>query len=205
MQIDLFPNIDSKIAKNALFSKYGKICYLCDMESFKELARVRRSRRKYTEEAVSQEDLKTVLRAALMAPSAKGLRKWSFVVTSDKARIKALSEVRPGGSAFLEGAPVVIAVLGTPADQDMWVEDGSIAAVSMQYQAADLGLGTCWCQIRSRESAVEGVSADSKVKEILGISEEKAVLCLISLGHPCDDRKPQDEDNLKWDQVTYAD
>lgn len=44
------------------------------MNSFKELARQRRSHRKYTEEPVSQEDLKTVLSAALMAPTGKGLR-----------------------------------------------------------------------------------------------------------------------------------
>jgi Nitroreductase len=175
------------------------------MESFKELARIRRSHRKYTDEAVSEDDLKTVLRAALMSPSAKGLRKWSFVVTRDKEKIEALSGVRPGGSAFIAGAPAVIAVLGTPEENDMWIEDGSIAAVSMQYQAADLGLGTCWCQIRSRASVKENVSADEMVHSILGIDSTKSVLCLIALGHACDERKPQDEDALKWDQVTYAD
>ena len=154
---------------------------------------------------VSPEDLKTVLSAALMAPTGKGLRKWSFAVTSDKTRIEALSRVRTHGSAFLAGAPTVIAVMGNPAELDTWIEDGSIAAVSMQYQAQDLGLGTCWCQIRNRESSTEGVSADSMAKEILGIGEDKSILCLIALGHPCDERKPQDEESLRWEQVIYAD
>ena len=181
------------------------IHYICTMNRFKELARQRRSHRKYTEEPVSPEDLKTVLSAALMAPTGKGLRKWSFAVTSDKTRIEALSRVRTHGSAFLAGAPTVIAVMGNPAELDTWVEDGSIAAVSMQYQAQDLGLGTCWCQIRNRESSTEGVSADSMAKEILGIGEDKSILCLIALGHPCDERKPQDEESLRWEQVIDAD
>ncbi|MGN1215112.1 MAG: nitroreductase family protein [Candidatus Cryptobacteroides sp.] len=175
------------------------------MNSFKDLAQLRRSHRQYTQEPVSQEELETVLRAALMAPTGKGLRKWSFAVTSDRRKIEALSKVRTHGSAFLASAPTVIAVMGSPAEQDMWIEDGSIAAVSMQYQAADLGLGTCWCQIRSRESSAEGVSADSLVREILGIGDDKSVLCLIALGHPSDERKPQDEESLRWEQVIHAD
>jgi len=37
-------------------------------------------------------------------------------------------------------------VLGDPMQNDCWVEDGSIAAISMQYQAEALGLGSCWVQ-----------------------------------------------------------
>ena len=132
------------------------------MTDFKELARIRRSRRQYTEEQVTEEELKTVLRAALMAPSAKSLRQWNFTYTRDKVKIQALSEVREHGSGFLANAPVAIAVSGPAEEQDTWIEDCSLAAVSMQYQAQDLGLGTCWCQIRGRESRTEGVSADDE-------------------------------------------
>ena len=52
------------------------------MDSFKELARARRSHRIYTDEPVSDEYVRTILRAALMSPTAKGLRKWRFVVGS---------------------------------------------------------------------------------------------------------------------------
>ncbi len=174
------------------------------MNSFKELARVRRSHRAFTDEPVSEEDIKTILTAALMSPTGKGLRKWRFAVTDNKEKIQALSGIRTAGSRFLAGAPVVIAVMGVPAEQELWVEDGSIAAVTMQYQAEDLGLGSCWCHVRGRESVVAGVSAEEKVKEILGIPDECSVLCLIAVGHPADERKPQDEDSLKWDQVSYV-
>lgn len=174
------------------------------MNSFNELARRRRSHRAFSDVPVSEEEIKTILGAALMSPTAKGLRKWRFVVTDNKEKIEELSGIRQAGSQFLTSAPVVIAVLGEPEEQEMWVEDGSIAAVSMQYQAEDLGLGSCWCHIRGRESKEAGVSAESKVREILGIPTRYSVLCLIAVGHPTDERKPQNEDALKWDQVSYV-
>lgn len=42
------------------------------MDSFKELAQARRSHRIYTDEPVSDEYVRTILRAALMSPTAKG-------------------------------------------------------------------------------------------------------------------------------------
>ncbi len=175
-----------------------------NMNSFKELAQLRRSHRTYTDEPVSDEYVRTVLRAALMSPTAMGLRKWRFVVTDNKDRIQALAGVRPAGSQFVGGAPIVIAVLGEPEEQAKWIEDCSIAAVTMQYQAEDLGLGTCWCQIRGSESVEAGVTAEQKVREILNIPENYSVLCLIAVGHSADERKPQNEEALKWDQVSYV-
>ena len=174
------------------------------MDSFSKLVQERRSHRAYTEGTVGEDDIRTILRAALMSPTAKGLRKWSFVVTDNKEKILELAKARPAGSQFVGGAPVVIAVLGEPEEQAKWIEDCSIAAVTMQYQAEDLGLGTCWCQIRGSESVEAGVTAEQKVREILNISEKYSVLCLIAVGHPADERKPQNEDALKWDQVSYV-
>lgn len=175
------------------------------MNSFKELARMRRSHRDYTDAPVGKDEVKTILSAALMSPTAMGLRKWRFVVTDNKEKIQALAGVRPAGSQFVGGVPVVIAVLGDPAEQSKWIEDCSIAAVTMQYQAEDLGLGTCWCQIRGSESVEAGVTAEQKVRAVLNIPEKYSVLCLIAVGHPADVRKPQNEDALKWDQVSYVD
>lgn len=174
------------------------------MDSFSKLARERRSHRAYTEDPVGEDEVRTVLRAALMAPTAMGLRKWRFTVTDSKEKIQELAAVRPAGSSFVGGAPVVIAVLGEPEEQPKWIEDCSIAAVTMQYQAEDLGLGTCWCQIRGSESVDAGITAERKVRKILNIPEKYSVLCLIAVGHPADERKPQNEDALKWDQVSYV-
>ena len=54
------------------------------MTNFKDLAQLRRSHRKFTEEEIDGDDLKLILRAGLMAPTSKGQRAWQFVVVDDK-------------------------------------------------------------------------------------------------------------------------
>ena len=118
------------------------------MTNFKDLAQQRRSHRKFSAQEIDPEHLKLILRAALMSPTSKSQRAWQFVVVDDPMDIEKLSDAKNMGSQFLKGAPVAIAVLGDPMQNDCWVEDGSIAAVSMQYQAEELGLGSCWIQMR---------------------------------------------------------
>ena len=84
------------------------------MKDFKDLAQMRRSHRKFTDEEIDAEDLKLILRAALMSPTSKGQRAWQFVVVEDKLDIEKLADAKDLGSQFLKGAPVAIVVLGDP-------------------------------------------------------------------------------------------
>jgi hypothetical protein len=54
------------------------------MTEFKDLVQLRRSHRKFSEQEVDADDLKLILRAALMAPTSKSQRAWQFVVVEDK-------------------------------------------------------------------------------------------------------------------------
>ncbi len=170
------------------------------MTDFKDLAQKRRSHRKFTEQEIDGEDVKLILRAALMSPTSKSQRAWQFVVVDDKTDMEKLSDAKAMGSQFMKGAPLCIVVLGDPLQNDCWVEDGSIAAISMQYQAEELGLGSCWVQMRGRGLG-DGTSADTVIRGILDIPENLSVLCVIALGHPADERQPQNEDKLKWENV----
>ena len=113
------------------------------MTAFKDLVQLRRSHRKFTDEEISAEDVRLILRAALMSPTSKSQRAWQFVVVDDPMDIEKLSDAKDLGAQFLKNAPLVVVVLGDPLQNDCWVEDGSIAAISMQLQAEDLGLGSC--------------------------------------------------------------
>ena len=61
-----------------------------------------------------------------------------------------LSVCKPAGAAFLKDCALAVVVLANVMESDVWVEDASIASIYMQLQAEDLGLGSCWCQIRIR-------------------------------------------------------
>ena len=95
---------------------------------------------------------------------------------------------------------MAIVVLGDPMQNDCWVEDGSIAAITMQYQAEELGIGSCWVQMRGRGLS-DGTTADMVIQGVLGIPENLSCLCVLALGRKADERKPQNEDKLKWENV----
>lgn len=80
------------------------------------------------------------------------------------------------------------------------MEDASIAATLMQLQATALGLGSCWIQVHGRFAA-DNTPSDQYVQELLGIPEQCCVLCMVTLGHPDEIRKPQDVEKLKWENV----
>lgn len=169
--------------------------------NFSELVKTRRSHRRFTDEMVDPDSLQLILRAALMSPTSKSCRKWSFVVVDDRLAMEKLADAKDVGGAFLKDAPLAIVVCGSPDTDDCWIEDASIAAVSMQYQAADLGLGTCWVQMRGRGLS-DGTPANDVVRSVLGLADDVRVLCVIAVGHYADERKPQNEDALKWENVS---
>lgn len=174
-----------------------------NMTSFGDLIRQRRSMRKYTEEAVSGEQEKVLLKAALMAPSSKGTHSPEFIVVRDRDKLKALSACKTVGADFLADAAMAIVVMADPSVSDVWIEDASVAASFILLQAEDLGLGSCWIQVRERTSA-DGRSAAEVVRETLSVPVCKEPLCIVALGHKGMERKPQNEERLKWDKVHIA-
>ena len=156
--------------------------------------------RKFTPERVVAEDMCTLLRAALMSPSSKGLHSWEFVVVEDILTIDRLSRCKAQGADFLTGAPMLIVVCGNPEVSDVWIEDASVASTMILLQAEDIGLGACWVQIRDRKDAVGG-NAEDNVRRILGIPERLRILSIIAVGHKGMERKPFNEDRLLWDKV----
>ena len=173
------------------------------MENFSELVKQRRSMRKFTDEQLTPDEVTLLLKSALMSPSSKGKHAWHFVVVDDKEMLQALSTVKTVGSDWLGGASLAIVVVGDPTESDVWIEDASVAATHILLQAEDLGLGACWIQVRERYTADER-NAASIVCSLLNIPEERGVVCIIAVGHKGMERKPQNEEKLKWERVHIA-
>lgn len=170
------------------------------MDSFHDLLINRRSIRRYTSEPVDPQHVRLILEAALMAPSSKSVRPWQFVVVEDKAVLAELSQCKPTYATSLLTAPLAIVVTADTTKSDVWVEDASIAAMLMQLQAADLGLGSCWVEVRERFRA-DGEPSEEYVRQVLGIPEEFGVPCIITVGHKDEERKPINTEKLLWEKV----
>lgn len=170
------------------------------MNSFHDLIVNRRSIRRYTDTPISAENVKLILEAGLMAPTSKNSRSWQFIAVDDRGMLERLAQCKPAGAAPVAKCSLAIVVAGNPSESDAWVEDASIAAAYMQLQAADLGLGSCWIQVRGRFTA-DGTPSEECVAELLGIPEQLPVLCIMTFGHPDEQRKPLDPAKALWEKV----
>ena len=170
------------------------------MENFSDLIRLRRSMRKFTSEELAPEEVVTLLKAALMSPTSKRSNSWQFIAVDDKETLDKLSRCKEHGAAFLADAALAIVVMADPLASDVWIEDASVASILIQLQAEDMGLGSCWIQVRERFTAT-GMSSDEYVHGILDIPLQLQVLSTIAIGHKGMERKPFDEELLQWEKV----
>ena len=104
------------------------------------------------------------------------------------------------GSSFLKDAALAIVVLADPLASDVWIEDAAIASILIQLQAEDLGLGSCWIQVRERFTE-EGIPSGEFVHEALNIPLQLQVLSIVAVGHKGMERKPFNEEHLQWEKV----
>ena len=151
--------------------------------------------RSYTDEPVSDEDIQTILRAAMAAPSAMNRQPWEFIVLRDRAMLDTLA-AKLRYAKMLAQAPVAIVVCaetrytnrnGDVVDNLMWEEDASAATENLLLAAHALGLGAVW-------TAASDPERSAIVKEALGITGTVMPLCVVPIGHPAGVDEPKD----KW-------
>ena len=139
----------------------------------------RYSVRSYKDTPVEQDKLDRVLEAARLAPSAKNMQEWRFVVVRDPETRRKLA-VAAKNQTFVGEAPVVIACCAENADYIMscgqlsYPIDVAISIDHMTLKAVEEGLGTCWI----------GSFYEDQVKEILGIPKKTRVVEMLTLGYP---------------------
>ncbi len=158
-----------------------------------EPIRKRYSCRAYQDRPIEQEKLDQIFEAARLAPSAKNLQDWRFVVVTDKAVRRRLAEAA-NNQLFLENAAAIIVACSNTDEvmrcgQAIGPIDVAIALEHIALQAADLGLATCWI----------GSFYPEKVRAILGIPEDIAVIELMALGYAAD--KPKEPRRLPLKKI----
>lgn len=169
---------------------------------FFSLIEKRRSVRRFTTEAVSEETIARLLRAALSAPSSKNSRSSSFMIVDKPELLEQISLMRDFGSAFIKDAPLAIIVMGDPALADTWVDNAAISATYLQLAAEASGLGSCWVHINGRTRVTadpESEKSEDYLRKFLPIPQGRHPLCAIAIGHPAKTdatpRHPHQDDN----------
>jgi len=169
------------------------------MKEFETLIINRRSTRKFTKQRFSPDDVQKIFQAALLAPTSKNSKSYEFVAIEEEPVLKQLSECKDSGAALVGASAMAIVVMGDKTKSDCWVEDASIAAAYMQLQAEDIGVGSCWCQVRGRRIMEE--DSEHYIRELLNIPHYYGILCIIAFGYKNEERKLNDLSQLVWDQI----
>lgn len=152
----------------------------------------RRSIRKYTGQAVTEEQVQLLLRSAMNAPSAGNEQPWEFIVITDREKLKRVPEFHPY-SKMLPGAALAILVVADPAKvlyggemRELWIQDCSAATQNILLAAHALGMGAVWLAVYPDPPRVQGV------REVFGIPEKMVPFSIISIGHPAEQKQAQD-------------
>jgi len=164
-----------------------------------EAIRARRSIRKFVKGAeVSDEQLKALLEAAMVSPSACNTRPWEFIVVKDRAKLDAIREIHPY-TGMLETASLAIVVVALPEtqvkpiDAGYYPQDCGACTENILIEAVAQGLGACWCGVYPKEDRI------AEIRQVLGISEMP--FCVIAVGVPDEAPEPRgayDEGKVRY-------
>ena len=172
----------------------------------------RTSIRSFTGEPVPQEQLETILKAGMAAPSAINMQPWRFVVVTDQEKIAQVFGQGPRNGMFTTAGAVIVVCgestsmrkpFGEPDAPEVemenifWYEDCSAAAENILLAAHALGLGAVWTAGYPAEERIAPIAA------ALGIPENVKPLCIIPVGVPAENPEPKDKwkpENIHWEQ-----
>ncbi len=165
-----------------------------------DLLRKRRSVRRFMERPVEAEKVDQLIEALLRSPSSKGRNPWEFIVVTDPDQRAQLAAAKPRGGTFVAESPLAIVICADPDQCDVWIEDCSIAAIILQLTALDLGLGSCWSQIRLRSHA-DGDSATDYLSKVLGLPDHYEVEAIIGIGYPVKEKVGHGKESLPYHKI----
>jgi nitroreductase len=143
------------------------------METLKALE-TRRSIREFTPQPISEDDIKKVINAARLAPSANNIQPWEFIIVTSKETRQRIAAITDYGK-FIADAPVCIACFCK--ETKYYLEDGSAATENILIAAWALGIGSCWVAGDKKRYA-------SQIGELLGVPPRFKLVSLIALGYP---------------------
>ena len=153
----------------------------------------RRNVRLFAERPIPAADLDRILEAGRRSPSSQNWQPWDFVLVTERSLLVELAKVWRGAGHVAHSAATIV-VVGPPADNPFRRAQLDLGQATMQMMlaAADLGIGSCHA----------GIADMPRVRELLGIPDDRDWALLISLGYPADrpltpiknpDRRPFDD------------
>ncbi len=149
----------------------------------------RRSVRKFTDEPVSDDELKQIFETVRWSPSWANTQVWEFIVVRDKATIEAVTgtytEKNPATKCSLAASALIVACAKTNISgcydgkestslKNWYMFDLGVAVQTLCLKAHELGLGT----------VIVGLMNHEACKKILAVPEGREAVAVIPIGRP---------------------
>lgn len=139
---------------------------------------IRRSVREFSEKEVSLELVNEIIKAGVMAPSARNQQAWEFIIVSDKALMNKISE--NASPLYGKANKVIVPCINkskllTPG---MVTFDLGACIENMLLKATELKIGSCWIGTYPDPTRMQNLI------DCLDIPEGIDPVCGIALGYP---------------------
>lgn len=157
----------------------------------------RRSIRKYKDQKISKDDLNSILKAAMYAPSAMNLQAWQFILIDDKNILIETIKSIPYAEMLKQSAAAIL-VCGDSAVEknESWlIQNCSAAIQNILLSAHGLGIGSCWIAIHGMDDVYKNI------KDQFGLPKNIVPVSLISLGYP--DETVITEERFNEEKIHY--
>src|SRR5690348_4246066 len=164
----------------------------------------RRSTKKFTDRAITREELEVLLDAAVLAPNHRLTRPWRFYVLGPESRYAyglalgerkakklpnadAARKVREIVAAEHRDLPCMIAVAMVQSDNPETREEdyasAMMAILNMALTAVALGLGT--------HIKTGGVMGDAASRAAAGVGDAERIVAIVNVGEPAEQPPPR--------------
>lgn len=143
---------------------------------FSEVIKSRYSCKKFDGRKINEEQLKYILEAGRLAPTAKNSQEQCIYVIESEESLAKIDAATP--CRYNAGTVLVVAFDKNGAyfyprsTRDSGIEDATIVATHMILAAADIGVQSCWINNFNPE----------ELKASLGLPESEEILMLLDLG-----------------------
>ena len=157
----------------------------------------RRSIRKFKSKALKTDDIETILKAAMAAPTAGNSQIWEFVVINDRVLLNAIEKFHPYAQMVLQ-APIAILVcadINREKYKDRWPLDCAAASENILLAAHSLNLGAVWVGIYPDKQRM------NEMVKLLELPKNIKPVSLIPIGYS-DEEKPE-SNRYNRDKIHY--
>lgn len=145
-----------------------------------DLIKQRRAVRAFTDKALKERDIETILQAGQYAPSPLNSQPWHFTLIRNKETLSTLAEKAQHASFLSQAQLLIIVTVDTGIDIDTWLKQhnqhlysGAVAMQNMWLAAVVLDIGCCWVTLD-----------EAFTKAQISIPEEHTIIGGLALGYP---------------------